>query len=181
MGEKDSVDETEVSAEIGGNEAKQGHSSNLDEYDPSLDIPIALGKGTWCYMKHPNFNYVSYDSVYLYSLEPWLYRDTEQYHIALKCPKWKTVVMEEVRVLEKNKTWEICALPKRHKIVGCKWLFTLKYKVDETLDRHKVRLVAKGFTQTYDVDYSKTFSLLSKLIIRVMYLLMWTKTGLYIS
>ena len=70
MGEKDSVDETEVSAEIGGNEAKQGHSSNLDEYDPSLDIPIALGKGTWCYMKHPNFNYVSYDSVYLYSLEP---------------------------------------------------------------------------------------------------------------
>ncbi|KAL0554268.1 hypothetical protein IC582_008185 [Cucumis melo] len=71
--------------------------------------------------------------------------------------------MEEMKALEKNDTWEICALPKGHKPVGCKWVFTLKYIADETLDRHKARLVAKGFTQTYDVDYSKTFSPIAKL------------------
>ena len=39
------------------------------------------------------------------------------------------------------------ALPKGHKTVGCKWVFTLKYKADGTLvlDKHKARLVAKGF------------------------------------
>ncbi|KAA0045080.1 reverse transcriptase [Cucumis melo var. makuwa] len=33
---------------------------------------------------------------------------------------------------------EICALPKRHKPVGCKWVFTLKYKADGTLDKYKL-------------------------------------------
>ncbi|KAA0047442.1 Copia protein [Cucumis melo var. makuwa] len=31
------------------------------------------------------------------------------------------------------------ALRKGHKPVGCKWMFTLKYKVDGTLDRHKTK------------------------------------------
>ncbi|KAA0053341.1 reverse transcriptase [Cucumis melo var. makuwa] len=47
----------------------------------------------------------------------------------------------EKRALEKNKTWEICALLKGHKIVGCKWVFSLKYKADGTLDRHKFRVL----------------------------------------
>ncbi|KAA0054937.1 Beta-galactosidase [Cucumis melo var. makuwa] len=80
-----------------------------------------------------------------------------------ECPEWKNVVMEEMKALEKNNTWEICALPKGHKPVGCKWVFTLKYKVDGTLDRHKARLIVKGFTQTYGVDYSETFSPVTKL------------------
>ncbi|TYK05024.1 Cysteine-rich RLK (receptor-like protein kinase) 8 [Cucumis melo var. makuwa] len=85
--------------------------------------------------------------------------------IALRkgCPKWKNVVMEEMRTLEKNKTLKICALPKGHKIAGCKWVFALKYKAEGTLDRYKARLVAKGFTQTYDVDDSETFSPVAKL------------------
>ena len=51
--------------------------------------------------------------------------------------------MEEMKALEKNTTWEICALPKGHKTMGCKWVFILKYKEYETLDKHKTRLVAK--------------------------------------
>ena len=30
-------------------------------------------------------------------------------------------IMEEIGALEKNKTWDLCTLPKGHKTVGCKW------------------------------------------------------------
>lgn len=42
---------------------------------------------------------------------------------------------EEMKVLEKNKTWELSELPMGKKPVWCKWVFTLKYKADGTLER----------------------------------------------
>ena len=65
--------------------------------------------------------------------------------------------------LEKNKTWEIVERPKGKNIVHSKWIFTLKYKVDGSLDRHKARLVAKGYTQTYRVEYQETFAPVEKM------------------
>ena len=50
-------------------------------------------------------------------------------------------------------------------------MFALKYRADGTLDKHKVGLVAEGFTQTYGVDYFVTFSSVAKLnIVRVLLL-----------
>ena len=42
-------------------------------------------------------------------------------------------------------------------------MFTIKYKSNGTIERYKVRLVAKGFTQTYDIDYLETFTTIVKL------------------
>jgi hypothetical protein len=39
----------------------------------------------------------------------------------------------------------------------------MKYKANEIVERYKMRLVAKGYTQTYSIDYQKTFSLVAKL------------------
>ena len=58
----------------------------------------------------------------------------------------------EIEALQKNKTWEMVDLPIKKKTVGCKWVYTIKYRANETLERYKVRLVAKGYTPTYDVD-----------------------------
>ncbi|RVW20455.1 Retrovirus-related Pol polyprotein from transposon RE1 [Vitis vinifera] len=82
---------------------------------------------------------------------------------AFKYPKWKAAVDEEVRALEKNGTWEITDLPRGKKPVGCKWIFTVKYKTDGNVDRYKARLVAKGFTQSYGIDYQETFAPVAKL------------------
>ena len=65
---------------------------------------------------------------------------------------------EDMSALENNKTWEIVEKPKGKNIVDCKWIFTLKYKADGYLERHKARLVAKRYTQTYGVDYQETFA-----------------------
>ena len=70
---------------------------------------------------------------------------------------------EEMSALEKNKTWEIVERPKGKNIVDCKWIFTLKYKTDRSLKRHKSRLVVKGYTQTYGVNYQETFAVVTKM------------------
>ncbi|CAL2257036.1 unnamed protein product [Prunus armeniaca] len=49
------------------------------------------------------------------------------------------------------------------KHVGCRWVFTVKYNVDGTVERYKARLVAKRFTQTYGVDYHDTFAHVAKM------------------
>lgn len=38
----------------------------------------------------------------------------------------------------------------------------VKLKVDERLDRENSKLVAKGYDQTLDIDYTETFSLVVK-------------------
>ena len=69
---------------------------------------------------------------------------------------------EEMIALKKNQTWEIVDLPKG-KMPNHKWIFTVKYKSYGSLERYKVRLVTKGYTQTYDIDYHKTFAPVTKM------------------
>ena len=69
----------------------------------------------------------------------------------------------EMEALNKNKTWELATLPIGKKLVGCKWVYTIKYRADGTIERYKARLVAKGFTQTYGVDYLETFAPVAKM------------------
>ena len=49
-------------------------------------------------------------------------------------------------------------------MVGCKWVYKVKTRVDGSIDRYKARLVAKGFTHEYDIDYKEIFAPVARLI-----------------
>ena len=66
---------------------------------------------------------------------------------------------EEMKSLQKNETWELIDCPPRKKPVGCRWINTVKYKADGSIERFK----AKGYTQTYGIDYTKTFAPVAKI------------------
>ncbi|KAH9764942.1 retrovirus-related pol polyprotein from transposon RE1 [Citrus sinensis] len=82
---------------------------------------------------------------------------------ALKDSKWKVAMNDEMRSLQKNQTWELVDLPPGKKPVGCRWIYTIKYKADGSIKRYKARLVAKGYTQTYGIDYTDTFAPVAKI------------------
>jgi hypothetical protein len=65
--------------------------------------------------------------------------------------------------LEKNNTWDLVRLPSGKKPVACRWVFTVKYNSDGTVERYKARLVAKGYTQTYSIDYLEIFAPVAKM------------------
>ncbi|PRQ42978.1 putative RNA-directed DNA polymerase [Rosa chinensis] len=82
---------------------------------------------------------------------------------ALADRKWTKAMEEEMEALQKSQTWELVPKPAGKRIVGCRWIYTLKYAADGTLDRYKARLVAKGYTQTYGIDYQETFAPVAKM------------------
>jgi hypothetical protein len=61
------------------------------------------------------------------------------------------------RLLELG-TWELVEPPKGANILGSKWVFDVKLKPDNTIERYKARLVVQGFGQKEGIDYDATFS-----------------------
>jgi hypothetical protein len=82
---------------------------------------------------------------------------------AIRNPKWDNAMDEEMATLDANVTWELVALPKDKKTIGCKWVYKVKHNVNGSVNRYKARLVAKGYAQTYGIDYEETYSPIAKM------------------
>ncbi|KAG8494460.1 hypothetical protein CXB51_011869 [Gossypium anomalum] len=84
---------------------------------------------------------------------------------------------EEIEALNKNQIWELVPKPENCKPVTCKWVYCLKRKSDGTVDRCKAWLVARGFSQSYGLDYEEMYSPVAKMVtLRIIFSLAAMKT-----
>ncbi|KAL6334726.1 hypothetical protein AAG906_021385 [Vitis piasezkii] len=77
---------------------------------------------------------------------------------AAKHPEWLSAMDDEIHALKKNDTWVLVPRPQHHNVVGCRWIFKTKLHSDGSIERHKARLVAQGFSQVHGLDFGDTFS-----------------------
>lgn len=71
----------------------------------------------------------------------------------------------EFKALQDNHTWDIVELPKGKKPIDFKWVCKIKQKSESSVERYKARLVVKGYTQKYGIDFQETFSPVIKMSI----------------
>ncbi len=72
--------------------------------------------------------------------------------------KWQEAMDCEIKTLEDAGTWTTVPKPAGKNIVGSKWVFHIKCKADGTIKKYKARLVVRGFTQKFGINYFDTFS-----------------------
>jgi hypothetical protein len=78
-------------------------------------------------------------------------------------PKWDNAMDETMVMLDAKATWELVALPKDKKVIGCKWVYKVKHNADRSKNKYTARLVAKGYAQTYGIDYEENYSPVTKM------------------
>ncbi|GKU94075.1 hypothetical protein SLEP1_g7612 [Rubroshorea leprosula] len=91
------------------------------------------------------------------------YCDPLTYEEVIKEEKWQKAMAEEIGSIERNQTWELTDLPKRHKTIGVKWIYKTKLKENGEVDKFKARLVAKGYKQEFGIDYQEVFALVVRM------------------
>jgi transposase InsO family protein len=95
------------------------------------------------------------------AIEPQNYEDAVNHPLYGK--EWTAAIQEEYDSLMKNGAWELVDLPRGKNIVSCKWVFKAKQDANGNVVRFKARLVARGFSQAYGIDYFDTFAPVAKL------------------
>lgn len=70
----------------------------------------------------------------------------------------------ELHAMEINNIWTLVHLPPYQHTIGCQWIYKIKHHSDGSIERYKVRLVAKGYTQQEWLDFIETFSPVAKMV-----------------
>ncbi|KAG8491981.1 hypothetical protein CXB51_015331 [Gossypium anomalum] len=68
-----------------------------------------------------------------------------------------------VAIVEPSNFEEASKNKNQKKVIGVKWVFRAKYNADGSLNKHNTRLVVKGYSQQYGIDFMETFAPVARL------------------
>jgi len=68
-----------------------------------------------------------------------------KYKEAQNKEEWWKAMDEEYQSIMKNDTWELVMLPEGKSAIGTQWIYKIKYLSNREIERHKARLVVKGY------------------------------------
>ena len=90
--------------------------------------------------------------------------------------EWIQAMQDELHQFELNNVWELVKRPdpRKHNIIGTKWIYHNKQDENVLVVRNKARLVAQGYTQVEELISMKLLHLLLDLRLFAYYLLMLT-------
>jgi len=88
--------------------------------------------------------------------EPFIFSNADKNEV------WHDVRRDEIQALRSNNTWSLVPFHLSMNVVSSRWVYKIKNLMDDSVERYKARLVARGFTQQEGIDYSETFSLVVK-------------------
>lgn len=72
--------------------------------------------------------------------------------------QWIAAKEEHLASLYSNGTWSVVDAPEGINRISTKWVFKIKLLPNRQIDKFKMRLCARGFSQQYGIDYFETFS-----------------------
>ncbi|CAI7736867.1 unnamed protein product [Closterium sp. NIES-54] len=169
---KQLVDDQNVDKE--GDLSEGEDSTNSDMVEVPIETPKLQSSELELQRSEPELRRSEAD-IDLPELDPDVHADPEhRWDIATMTVKealanWKgeavkAAMDEEIRSLISNGTWELVERPCGVNIMKNWWVLTTKYRIDDTVEREKARLVVKGFTQVYGANYAKTYSSMSSYV-----------------
>jgi hypothetical protein len=124
---------------------------------PTWDLQEVEGhvapRGTFRVRKIPQiYSFYATTMSHIIHFEPSCYEEATSH------PVWRNVMMEEHQYIMKNDVWDIVLRPEGKSVVTYKWIYKIKHTVDGSIERHKTRFVATGFSQVEGIDYEETFA-----------------------
>ena len=97
------------------------------------------------------------DTCFLSMKEPKIVKD------ALEDVDWSKAMKEEIKQIEKKKTWTLVPRLEDKNGFGTKWVYRNKLDENGDVTRNKARLVCKGYAQEEGIDYGEIFSPVTRL------------------
>ena len=85
-------------------------------------------------------------------------KEPSSYVEAAEQKEWKDVMIEEYQSITKNDVWDVVSRPEGKSIVTSKWIYKIKHAANGSIEKYKVRFVARGFSQKEGIDYEETFA-----------------------
>eukprot|EP00253_Pinus_taeda_P025884 PITA_25884 len=67
-------------------------------------------------------------------------------------------MVEEYDSIARNSVWDVVTRLVDKSVMSSSWLYKVKQPVDSSVEKHKARFIARGFSHVEGIDYDETFS-----------------------